>query len=156
MPARVPSARDTAVGADDKLGQTRNDGVMQLAQRQALGMEFPQDGKTDVPGPVYLLVAQVAHARRVRGEHAQAAALPHLHVDAVAGHQAVESGLRQVPVAHGKVRNLRHPACLRKLTRHGHHDDILLVVSPRHLAQHRTGTRHLPCAAGPRPGRSFA
>ncbi len=143
LSTRIRGACHADIGTYDQLGQARDNGVMQLSQRHIGRVEFPQDGKSHIPRRVYLLVPQVAHARGVRREHTQSAALPYLHVDAVAWHQAVESGLRQVAVAHGKVSHFGHPAGLNQFARRGHHDDVLVIVRARHLAQHRAGTGQL-------------
>ncbi|MCY1530276.1 hypothetical protein D9M68_654570 [compost metagenome] len=116
---------------------------MQLRQRQARGLEFSKNGEMDIPHPVYLLVSQVADTGRVHRENTQPIALPYLHVNAVARHQPVESRLRKVAIVHGKIGDLGHAALLHEFARHGHHDDILVIVRARHLAQHRTGTRKL-------------
>ena len=97
---------------------------MQLRQRHAAGLEFSQDGEGDIAVAIQLLDAQVADAGGIGGEHAQPAALPYLHVDAVSGNQAVEAGLREVAVAHREIGDLGHPAGARELTRDGHHDHI--------------------------------
>ena len=96
---------------------------MQLRQRHAAGLEFSQDGEGDIAVAIQLLDAQVADAGGIGGEHAQPAALPYLHVDAVSGNQAVEAGLREVAVAHREIGDLGHRLA-RELTRDGHHDHI--------------------------------